>query len=216
MERTYYSILEVTETASAEAIRGAYRYLTQRWHPDKNLDQREHSELITKQLNEAFDVLSDAGRRAQYDQWLASKRHIKVNPGLFQNIEIANNISSPPQKPQDRKSIQHNKSPLIDYLRIFLIASVVIVGFFTSLAGMFIFENLGVLGVGLIVLSIIIFGINRAFDSAQRVRPKSIDDKFKKEIHIDNWLGTKQEWKDWRKKTKAKLTYLLKASIDKK
>lgn len=74
MGRTYYSTLEVTESASAETIRGAYRYLAQRWHPDKNPDNRAESERITKELNEAFDVLSDSVRRAQYDQWLASRR----------------------------------------------------------------------------------------------------------------------------------------------
>ena len=197
MKRTYYSILEVTESASVEAIRGAYRYLAQRWHPDKNLDQRENSELITKQLNEAFDVLNDAGRRAQYDQWLASRRSVKVQPEISKNLESANNNFLHTYKSQVCKSGQRNKSPFSELLRIFLIATVIIVGFFASLAGMLIFENHWMLWAGLLIMSIVVTGINIAFGSTQHVRFKSVDDTFKKKSFIESWIGTREEWREW-------------------
>lgn len=47
---TYYDILEVAETASQEAIKGAYKYLSQKWHPDKNPDNRDDAVLISQGL----------------------------------------------------------------------------------------------------------------------------------------------------------------------
>ena len=202
MKRTYYSILEVTESASVEAIRGAYRYLAQRWHPDKNLDQRDKSEVITKQLNEAFDVLNDAGRRAQYDQWLASKRATKAQPETSKNLESANNNFSPAKKIQYSKLSERNKSPFIDFLRISLIATVIITGFLASLAGMFIFENYWALWTGLLIVSIFVVGINMIFDSIQYVRPKSFDNESKDKSFIENWIGTRQAWREWWSKMK--------------
>ena len=72
--RTHYENLQVAETASLEAIRGAYKYLSQRWHPDKNPDQRAQAERIIKMLNDAYAVLSDPARRAEHDRWIAAQR----------------------------------------------------------------------------------------------------------------------------------------------
>lgn len=83
MERTHYEILEVSPTASPEAIRGTYKFLTQKWHPDRNPDQRELAEQITKALSAAYFVLSDPIRRRQYDKTLGdqfrSSRVIREN-----------------------------------------------------------------------------------------------------------------------------------------
>lgn len=63
----HYETLQVTRTASDEAIRGAYRYLCQKWHPDKHPGNTRQAEQITQQLNEAYRVLSDPQLRAQHD-----------------------------------------------------------------------------------------------------------------------------------------------------
>ena len=73
--RTHYDNLQVAETASLEVIKGAYKYLSQRWHPDKNPDQREHAERITRIINEAYAVLSDPARRKAHDEWIAAQRY---------------------------------------------------------------------------------------------------------------------------------------------
>ncbi|SEP79558.1 Protein of unknown function [Ectothiorhodospira magna] len=73
--RTHYDNLQVTENASPEVIRGAYKFLSQKWHPDKNQHQREKAERITKILNDAYTVLSDPERRREHDVWIASQRH---------------------------------------------------------------------------------------------------------------------------------------------
>lgn len=71
---THYDTLEVTESASDEVIKGAYRFLSQKWHPDKNPQQREGSERAMRAINDAYAVLSDPARRREYDAWLARQR----------------------------------------------------------------------------------------------------------------------------------------------
>lgn len=72
--RTHYDNLHVSEKASPEVIRGAYKALAQKWHPDKHPDQREKAERYFKIINKAFDILSDPKLRVEYDAWLAAQR----------------------------------------------------------------------------------------------------------------------------------------------
>ena len=72
--RTYYDNLQVVENASPEVIKGAYKYLSQRWHPDKNPENREKAERITRIINRAYEVLSDVDKRRQHDAWIAEQK----------------------------------------------------------------------------------------------------------------------------------------------
>ena len=72
--RTHYENLQIAENASPEVIKGAYKFLSQKWHPDKNPDNRAEAERIHKILNEAFAVLSDPGRRKEHDEWIYQQR----------------------------------------------------------------------------------------------------------------------------------------------
>ncbi|MDR3417064.1 MAG: J domain-containing protein [Nevskia sp.] len=71
MKRTHYDVLEVSPRASPEAIKGAYKFLLQKWHPDKNPGQQAQAEQIARELNDAYEVLSDPERRRAYDAILA-------------------------------------------------------------------------------------------------------------------------------------------------
>ncbi len=64
----YYEILEVDRSASFEEIKKAYRKLALKYHPDRNPDDKEAEEKF-KQINEAYQVLSDKEKRALYDQY---------------------------------------------------------------------------------------------------------------------------------------------------
>jgi molecular chaperone DnaJ len=67
-QKDYYNILGVTRDASAEEIRKAYRKLARKYHPDVNPGDKE-AERKFMALQEAYDVLSDSQKRAQYDRY---------------------------------------------------------------------------------------------------------------------------------------------------
>jgi len=67
-KRDYYEVLGVAKGASADEIKRAYRSLAKKYHPDMNPGDKE-AEAKFKEANEAYDVLSDADKRAKYDQF---------------------------------------------------------------------------------------------------------------------------------------------------
>ncbi|MCH5243079.1 MAG: molecular chaperone DnaJ [Muribaculaceae bacterium] len=67
-KRDYYEVLGVPKNASADEIKKAYRKLAIKYHPDRNPDDKNAEEKF-KEAAEAYDVLSDADKRAKYDQF---------------------------------------------------------------------------------------------------------------------------------------------------
>lgn len=65
MARDYYKVLGIPRNATKEEIKKAYRRLAHQYHPDK----QSGNEIKFKEINEAYQVLSDDGKRAQYDQF---------------------------------------------------------------------------------------------------------------------------------------------------
>lgn len=64
----YYDILEVERSATDEDVKKSYRKLAMRWHPDKNPTNKKEAEAKFKEIAEAYEVLSDPGKRQYYDQ----------------------------------------------------------------------------------------------------------------------------------------------------
>ncbi|MEL7044416.1 MAG: DnaJ domain-containing protein [Pseudomonadota bacterium] len=79
MQRTHYDWLEIAENASPEVIRGAFKYLAQKNHPDKNRQNRELAESRLREITAAFKVLSNPEARAKYDRWLKRQRFSNPN-----------------------------------------------------------------------------------------------------------------------------------------
>lgn len=74
-KRDYYDILGVSRDATLEEIKAAYRKLAVEWHPDRN--KSPQAEERFKEINEAYEVLSDPKKRAAYDQF----GHSAFSPG---------------------------------------------------------------------------------------------------------------------------------------
>ncbi len=66
--KDYYSILGISEKASREEIRHAFRKLAMKYHPDRNLGNEEWAEEKFKEINEAYAVLGDEVKRQEYDR----------------------------------------------------------------------------------------------------------------------------------------------------
>jgi molecular chaperone DnaJ len=68
MKRDYYEILGITKSASAEELKKSYRKVAMQYHPDRNPGDKAAEEKF-KEAAEAYEVLSDSDKRAQYDRF---------------------------------------------------------------------------------------------------------------------------------------------------
>lgn len=75
--KNYYDILGVSKTATQDEIKRAYRKLAQKYHPDVN--KAADAEANMKAVNEAYETLGSADKRAQYDRFGSSQSY--ANPG---------------------------------------------------------------------------------------------------------------------------------------
>lgn len=66
-KRDYYEVLGVGRSATAADLKSAYRKLALKWHPDKN--KEAGAEAKFKEINEAYEILSNAEKKAKYDQF---------------------------------------------------------------------------------------------------------------------------------------------------
>lgn len=73
----YYDTLGVSKSASADEIKKAYRKQALEWHPDRHKDDKEAAEKKFKEINEAYQILSDPQKKSAYDQF----GHAAFTPG---------------------------------------------------------------------------------------------------------------------------------------
>lgn len=74
-KRDYYEVLGLQKGASEDEIKKAFKTMARKYHPDLHPDDKEAAEKF-KEVNEAYEVLSDSQKRARYDQF----GHAGVDP----------------------------------------------------------------------------------------------------------------------------------------
>ncbi len=84
--RDYYKILNVDKTASQEEIKKAYRNLAREYHPDVNPDDPNAEEKF-KDINEAYQVLSDQEKRVKYDRFGSQWKQYQQNGGRAEDFD---------------------------------------------------------------------------------------------------------------------------------
>ncbi len=103
---TYYKVLDVSESATQLEIKTAYRNLLKKVHPDKvstlSPDLQRLAEDTTKNITEAYSVLSNTSKRRQYDQTLAQRRCNSVPHPFTPNVPRGQRVRS--QTPRAARS----------------------------------------------------------------------------------------------------------------
>lgn len=92
MDTDFYAILGLDRSATADEIKDAYRRMVREHHPDANPNDRRSAELRIKEVFAAYAVLSDDGRRADYDRThvqAPGEGPVQVRSGNFSTGPVA-------------------------------------------------------------------------------------------------------------------------------
>lgn len=107
MKKNYYQILQVDQKASIEVIEKVYKTLAKKYHPDlQSKENKTNNEEILKDINEAYETLSNPDKRQAYDEMLMQKSMLASQSikneldsyNNYPNIENSNNINNKKRK----------------------------------------------------------------------------------------------------------------------
>ena len=118
-DKDYYQILGIQRDVSLEAVRIAYRIYAGKFHPDKHSGDVFFEERF-KEVREAYDILSDAEKRAKYDikKFGKSKVARRTDPHLYDDVGAA-------ERPKPGRRLSIDISHIEIYLAIFYLINLV-------------------------------------------------------------------------------------------
>lgn len=118
--KTLYDILEVSEGASQEIIEKAYKVLAKKYHPDLQApENRSKAETRMKEINDAYDTLSDSYKRSNYDAKLAEQRRIEQERIANQAIrQTKNEVASQVKKEYTTPDVNQKEQQQVYYQNI--------------------------------------------------------------------------------------------------
>lgn len=104
--KNYYEILEVNPKASKEVIEKAYRVLAKKYHPDLYIgEKKEYAERKIKEINAAYNILSDEFLREQYDSELR-KENMEYTQSYYEEAREQNNYRVTRKRQENLKQRQ--------------------------------------------------------------------------------------------------------------
>ena len=108
--KNYYEILEVSQNASSEVIEKAYKALAKKYHPDANLNNTKEAEEKFKEISEAYEILSNANKKAEYDYDLQSYMDSLYNSNKYNNNDYENLILHTQELENELESLKRNNN----------------------------------------------------------------------------------------------------------
>ena len=118
--KNYYEILEVNNKASKEVIEKAYKVLIKKYHPDLYVGEaRIQAERKTKDINEAYKILSDDFLKEQYDLELEKENKQKQTINNFKNAkQHTNMIKNRNEGIKQKENPEHKVGPFMAMINI--------------------------------------------------------------------------------------------------
>lgn len=121
---THYDNLKVSRTAPPEVIKAAYKSLVQKYHPDKNLDNPQATEIVIL-LNHAYETLSNPIKRKEHDLWIEQQERIQ-NPNKSSIFDKSANYSSNINHECDEKKTRTSKLKFTTFDKLIRVSTALI------------------------------------------------------------------------------------------
>ena len=127
---TLYDVLEVSEKASEEVIKMAYKALCKKYHPDIYKGDPDYANQKMYEINEAYSILSNQSKRTEYDKKLFNSRKNAEKDTLHTDTYTPkNNTSAETEKQQefkDKKTIEKHTNKTIIFVVLFIIIGLIL------------------------------------------------------------------------------------------
>lgn len=109
----YYEILRVKQTATSSEIKSSYKELVKKYHPDLYVGDKDFAEQKIKEINEAYDVLSDPEKKAEYDEYLNPTTYSPNETQTYNSYKTNVNYDNYSQYSETDNSTQEQKTSFI-------------------------------------------------------------------------------------------------------